>query len=155
MRRSLALLFPALLLLAACEGGWFGAKEAPPLPGERLPVLVYDQQLQAGPTLKTAAAEIYPARAQYHWLSAGCADHGGGSYTLLSTTPKEAWSADIGDGTSADNPLIPTPVITGGVCLYSLDSGSTVRAFSAENGKKLGIWMWPRPASAAMPLAAA
>lgn len=136
MRRSLALV-PALLLLAACEGGWFGDKEAPPLPGERLPVLVYDQQLQADPTLKTEPQRFTPPERNTDWLSAGGrADHGGGSYTLLSTTPKEAWSADIGDGTSADKPLIPTPVITGGI-VYSLDSGSTVRAFSAETGKKL------------------
>lgn len=135
MRRLL--LVPALVLLAACDGGWMGSKEDPPLPGNRVPVLVYDQQLQADPSLRTTEVQLPTPEQSSEWLSAGGkADHSGGSYTLTAATPKEAWDADIGDSTSADKPLISTPVIANGT-LYTLDSGSSVRAYGTENGKKL------------------
>lgn len=129
-------LAPALLLLTACSG-WMGEKEPPPLPGERLPVLVYDQQLQADASLAGEAPLLSPLEQNADWLSpGGRPDHGGGNFGLTNPTPKEAWDADIGDGTSADKPLIPTPVIADGV-IYTLDSGAQVEAYRTDNGKRL------------------
>lgn len=124
-------------MLSACSGGWWGAEDStPPLPGDRLSVLAYDQQVQVDPDLGKTPLTLPPPQASDAWPTAGGgADHAGG-HAALGADLKKAWSADVGEGASLERPLIPTPVVAGGV-IFTMDSGTGVRAFSLDKGQEL------------------
>lgn len=126
----------ALLGLSAC-GGWLGEQEAPPLPGERISVLAYDQTLVADTSVQAAPFALPEMQANSHWITAGGnLSHVGGHYALSEAALDEAWSQDIGDSVDADQPIMPSPIVVGSV-VYTIDSGANLTAFNNESGKEL------------------
>jgi len=126
----------ALLALSGC-GSWMGESEAPPLPGERISVLSFDQRLQADPALAATALNLPTPRTNDSWAFAGgSASHSGGSFTLRDA-PRKAWDRDIGNPVSTESPIINTPVISNGI-VYATDSGGNVTALNSETGKE--VW---------------
>jgi len=128
----------ALAALPGCSDGWLGASEPPPLPGERIPVLVFDQQLQADPELAKQPLQLPAPVRNTSWATAGGnATHGGGVFELNNASLKDVWDADMGDGLSDERPLLALPVVADGV-IYTLDSEGTLTAVKTENGKQ--VW---------------
>ena len=126
----------ALLALSGCSS-WMGDKEDPPLPGERISVLSFDQRLQADPALAETALNLPTPVANASWAFAGgSASHSGGSFAL-SETPRKAWDRDIGNGVSTASPIINTPIVSNGI-VYATDSGGNVTALNSDTGKP--VW---------------
>jgi outer membrane protein assembly factor BamB len=124
------------LSLTGCSGGWLGADEPAPLPGTRIPVLVFDQQMQADPELANRPMQLPPAISNASWATAGGTPSHGGGVLALAETLRQAWRADIGDGVSDERPILPLPVIENGI-VYTLDGEGSLTAWGAESGKKL------------------
>lgn len=125
----------AVALLSGCNS-WMGAKEDPPLPGDRVSVLSFDRQLQADPALAQVPMALPPEQTNSEWAFAGGVNsHSGGAYSLAAE-PHEVWHKDIGDGTDSDRPLIATPIISNGI-VYAMDSGAQITAVNSDNGKEL------------------
>ncbi len=132
----LILLATVTVALAGC-GDWWGAEDSKtPLPGTRVSVLAYDQQVQVDADLARTPLALPPSRTAEAWPTVGgAADHAGGNFTLGADLRK-AWHADVGEGTTTDRPLMPTPVVAGGV-IFTMDSGTGVRAFAPDKGREL------------------
>lgn len=134
MRRTLPII--ALFALAGCSS-WMGDSEEAGLPGERLPVLAYDQQLTADPALANAPLGLPESFGNSDWATVGgSATHSGGSFSMESTTLKDVWSHDMGAGVDADNPLLSSPIIVAGT-VYTLDSEGQITSTDGEHGKEL------------------
>lgn len=133
--RHLSVLALLPLVLSGCNS-WMGEKEAPPLPGERVAVLAFDQQISADPTLSGLSMGLPAVVSNSAWaVPGGDSRHSGGALAL-SDAPKKAWDSDIGAGLDDDHPLMTTPVIVGNT-VYTMDSGARVTALNTENGKEL------------------
>ena len=64
---TLAVLLPAL---AAC-GTWFGESDGVPLPGERLPVLTFQNQLEPDPRIADLSVRLPRPTVNTGWPQAG------------------------------------------------------------------------------------
>ncbi|MEE2746485.1 MAG: PQQ-binding-like beta-propeller repeat protein [Pseudomonadota bacterium] len=122
--------------LVGCDN-YFGKKEKPPLPGERISILIHQQFLQ--PDLNITNKEILLPRPTPNdeWPQAGGYPNHAMHHIQINSDINEIWSANIGSGTDDDNWLISQPILAGGM-LFTMDSDSEISAFDADNGKR--IW---------------
>jgi outer membrane protein assembly factor BamB len=137
--RSLRLLAVLLLLvLGGCE--WIESllpsRKKPPLPGERIAVMVTERDLEADPRvadLRVMLPRPYvnaawpesggvPTHAMYH-LSAGAA-------------PAKAWQADIGGGSHKGRKLLSRPVIADDR-VFTMDIDFRINAYGFASGERL------------------
>ncbi|WP_420549987.1 PQQ-binding-like beta-propeller repeat protein [Curvivirga sp.] len=124
----------AMAALSACES-WIGEDEAPPLPGERLSVLLIDSDLEPDPRLADLTVKLPKPYKNRDWPQlGGYSDHA--MHHLEVGGIEEAWSRDFGDGGDDEARLLSTPVIVNGV-VYVVDIDYMVSAFDAETGKRL------------------
>lgn len=126
-----------LAALAGCSNGWFGAAEEPPLPGERVPVLLYDGELAPDPAVAGRSIELPPPYRNTNWSQAsGGPLHALGHLEGPTVLKSPAWTVDIGSGAGWYRPLLSAPVISGGR-IYTMDAAFEVTAFDAAKGKRL------------------
>lgn len=129
------LLAGALVLgLAGCS--WFGDKEDPPLPGDRISILSLEQTLEADAGLADLEVRLPAPYENANWPQAGGIPSHALYHLALPEELKEVWRVDIGDGSDDENRMFSSPVIANGR-VYTLDSSTTVRAYAAEDGKLL------------------
>jgi hypothetical protein len=91
-----------LLGLAACSGddAWFGGSEEPPLPGERVSVMLLERDLIADPNLSDLPIELPPPLRNDSWpQNGGVATHAM-HHLAAADQLSLAWRADIGAGAS-------------------------------------------------------
>lgn len=128
------------ILLSACSSisGVFTDEEKPPLEGERISVLELQKSLEPDdPALESQGLITPPEWRNEFWpQSGGYPNHSMQNLALPASPLKKAWSADIGDGSSDEIPLTTRPIVVDGV-VYTVDTDSTLSAFSAEKGKRL------------------
>lgn len=135
--RALPALF-ALLALGACESltpDWLGTPEAPPLPGDRISIMLLDRSLEVDASLADVPVRLPPPLPTPNWPQAGgVADHA--MHHVAAPGPLDrAWRADAGAGSSSDTRILAAPVVARGVA-YVLDADGTVGAFAAEDGRR-------------------
>ena len=111
-----AALFAAMLpVLAGCgTDEWFGEPEAPPLPGNRISVLVHDTTLSPDRAAQNVEIRLPAPEPNADWPQTGGLSHHAMQHLAAGNDLKLAWSAGIGAGTDADNRLVAPPVIAGG-----------------------------------------
>lgn len=128
----------AVFALGACDTvkGWFAAEKPPPLPGERISVLVHEQTLVPDP--KVATDEILLPRPTVNpdWPQAGGYPNHAMHHILLGDAPARAWGASIGSGSDDAERFVATPIVAGGT-LYAIDTQTRVSAYDAESGRRL------------------
>jgi outer membrane protein assembly factor BamB len=134
----LAALLVLTVMLSGCES-WnpFADKPPPPLPGERFPVLQYQQNITADPRLADLSVELPKPEANPAWPQSGGYPNHDMSHLALGADPKVVWSTSIGSGSSKSRRLIAQPVMADGK-VFTMDSRAEVRAFSAQDGN--GLW---------------
>lgn len=131
-----AALAASLLLLAGCDT-WFGEAEAPPLPGERISVLVYETDLNPDPQLVGQPVSLGRAVRNSSWSQAGGgALHAVGHVEGPGKIDDEVWDVDIGSGAGSRRPLLAGPVVADGR-VFTMDSKFRVSAYGEEKGKRL------------------
>ena len=122
-------------LLAGC--GWFGEEEAPPLPGERLSVMLLESDLEPDPRLADLEVRLPKPYVNDDWPQfGGYSDHAM-HHLQAGDQLQEAWSVSIGDGGDEENRLLNAPVISDGR-IFTVDIDYEVRAHDVQTGRL--IW---------------
>ncbi len=122
------------LSVTAC-GSWFGEAEVP-LPGERISVLLHEQELRPDQGAEAAAVLLPPPSPNDEWPQAGGYANHAMHHMEVGAALRRAWGIDFGAGVSSQERFLGAPVIANGR-LYAMDSGSVVSAYDAGNGNRL------------------
>jgi len=124
--------------LAACGPAKriFGEDEKPPLEGERLSVLQYQDGLEPDPVLASSQMELPESWRNSFWpQSGGYPSHAMGHLGLDMPLTRK-WSASVGTAGHRRRPILARPVIADGK-VFTLDAAARLSAFDAESGKRL------------------
>ncbi len=133
--RLIAAIILMALPLSGCNS-WFGAED-PPLPGERLAVMLNPSEIEVDPELQRTAIVLPPPVANPDWPQAdGYANHAM-HHLQIEEAPQLKWRASIGSGVKRGRPRLPPPVVGAGK-VFAMDSRSQISAFAADSGNL--IW---------------
>lgn len=129
------------LLLAGCGlsdyfGDWFGAAPAPPLPGERIPVLLLRQDLEPDARLADVEVKLPPPQANQDWPQAGGYPEHAMHHLASGETLERRWDVTVGSGSGSGTRMTAQPIAVAGK-VYTMDVTSRVTALDAANGKEL------------------
>ena len=128
-----------LIGLAACssDDSWFGASEDPPLPGERVSVMLLEREVNADPSLANLPIQLPPPHVNDAWPQNG----GNPTHVMNHLAAGDhlglAWRTSIGEGSPGEGQLLARPVISGGR-VFTMDGEATIRAFDARSGAS--VW---------------
>jgi outer membrane protein assembly factor BamB len=131
-------LLPLSLLLTSSACGitdWFGEAEDPPLPGQRIAILAYERGLRADPAIADVVVRLPEPYVNADWSQPGGSAAHAMYHLSLSASPRQVWSADVGQGSGDVAQLLAQPLAVGDT-VYAMDSGSLVSAFSADDGSR-------------------
>ena len=128
----------ALFLLGACSSPteWFSGKEEPPLPGDRIAVLLHQRTLSPDPELADVQILLPAPTPNDDWPQSGGYPNHAMHHMQVPENLAKAWSVDIGSGSGDDERLASSPIIAGGR-VFVMDSGSVVSAYDVANGERL------------------
>ncbi len=119
----------------------FAEKEVP-LPGKRIPVSLTENK--AG--LEVAAADkpitLPPPRQNDSWSQPGGTASNSPGHLAFSATPRQAWSADVGQGSSAQGRLTANPIAADGK-IFTLDAHGRVSAINASGSPAWRVSLTP------------
>ncbi|MDH3230430.1 MAG: PQQ-like beta-propeller repeat protein [Alphaproteobacteria bacterium] len=126
-----------LLLLGGC-GGWFGEADEPPLPGERVSVLLYEGDLAPDPRISDQAVALPPPYRNASWTQVGGGSlHAVGHVAGPTKITRPAWRTSFGSGAGRYRPLMTAPVVARDR-VYAMDSRYRVSAYGTAKGRK--VW---------------
>ncbi|MEM7022030.1 MAG: PQQ-binding-like beta-propeller repeat protein [Pseudomonadota bacterium] len=129
-----ALVLGCSALLAGCSGNtWFGGSEEPPLPGERIPVMLLERGVTADPGIASLPIELPPPQLNADWPQNGGPATHAFHHLAANDDLRLAWQADIGSGSAGDSQLLARPVIAEGN-VFTMDTEGTVSAFDVKTG---------------------
>ncbi len=124
-------------LLSGC--GILGGKDKPKTPtvGQRISVLGNEAGVEIDPALAGVQISLPPVQANGDWAQPG--GNAAKSLGNLAIGPsiRQAWVANIGQGSESRARLAAAPVVSGGR-VYTIDSLANLRAFDARTGAQ--IW---------------
>lgn len=130
--RGLAAVLIGVGALTGCSG-WYGGSEEPPLPGDRVSVLLRETGLSADPNAADVPVSLPPAIANEAWPQ-----HGGSPAHRLDhpagpEEPSLTWRAELGENTAGAGQLLARPVVADGK-VFAMDAFGSISAFDAESG---------------------
>ena len=128
-----ALLLAFALLLPGCSTGWFGGSEAPPLPGDRVPVMLLEREVTADPGLASLPIQLPPPERNAAWPQSGGLPSHAFHHLAADDDLQLAWSASIGTGSAGSGQLLARPVVAEGR-VFTMDADGTISAFDAQSG---------------------
>lgn len=126
---------PLLAALAGC-GSWLGESEDPPLPGERVAVLLLEEGLTVDERLSTLTVTVPPAVRNLDWPQAGGTPSHAPGHLELGRALRLAWQENAGAGTGGRSRLLAAPVVAGGR-VFVVDSDGVLSAHDAGAGRRL------------------
>ena len=138
MFRHFIALVASVVLLSGCEG-LFGKESGQrgALAGKREDVFSTERALKADASVAANAIEI-PAQVDVKdWVQPGGSLSRVHGNIALSSSPSDAWSVSVGNGSSSDGALTAVPLVVNGK-VYTVDAAARVSAYSAQNGDR--IW---------------
>jgi outer membrane protein assembly factor BamB len=127
------LLLVLAVLLPGCETGWFGESEGPPLPGERVPVMLLEREVTADPALASLPIRLPPPQRNAAWPQAGGPPGHAFHHLAANDDLRLAWSADVGAGSADHGQILARPVVAEGR-VFTMDAEGTISAFDARDG---------------------
>ncbi len=140
--RRIATLLSLLAFLFTATGcdmvkDWFGGEKKVRLKGERVPVMLGDQELKPDPDIQDLKITLPAPQTNPDWpVSGGNAAHDLQN-VALSDTAKEIWSVSIGSGKSPEWKHLAAPVMAGGR-IYAMDTEGSVSSLNADTGAQ--VW---------------
>ena len=126
-----------VILVGACDSFLGATSDGPVLTGERIPVILSDNSLNADAAAGTVTVQLPPPALNRDWPSPGGYPSHAMHHLEASGPLDRAWSTDVGSGGSDDRYILAPPVIANGR-VYTIDADGTVRATNASSGN--GIW---------------
>jgi len=135
MRRSL-MAGLCVLSLSACGDTWFGEEEAPPLPGERISVLMHERNLTPDPSVSAQDIVLPPPSPNRAWPQAGGFANHAMHHMQVGNDLAKAWRTDVGSASDDSERIVAQPVVADGK-IFTVDSENMVSAFDAQTGKRL------------------
>ncbi len=139
LSRRGALTAGAVLLAGCSEGSWLGDTPPPPLPGERKPVLLLEDQLSADPRLAELNVVLPPAVRNTSWPQSGGVPAHAMQHLEAANTLDVAWRSSIGAGAGGGSRLLAGPVVAGGR-VFALDADGMTTAVDASTGNE--VWQF-------------
>lgn len=126
------------MMLGGCTlvDDYLNRDKEPPLPGDRISVLLNQRSLSPDPKLANVQILLPAPEPNADWPQAGGFPNHAMQHMQASDTIQKAWSVDIGDGSDDEERLVASPVIADGR-VFAIDSLSVVSAYDAGNGKRL------------------
>lgn len=118
--------------LSACSG-WYGGGDDPPLPGDRVSVLLRESQLSADPNVADLAISLPTAVANDAWPQQGGSPAHRLQHPAGPKQPSLAWRAGLGENTAGTGQLLARPVVANG-SVFAMDAFGSISAFDAEDG---------------------
>ena len=123
------------LILSGC-GTWLGDRAPPPLPGERISIMLFQDDLTPDPNISGLVIRLPKPEINKDWpQSGGYADHAM-HHLKVAESVTEAWRVDIGTGSGSGRRLLSPPVVVNGT-VYAVDVNFVVSAFQAIDGRRL------------------
>ena len=122
------------LLLGGCDT-FFGDGPGEPLPGERFSVLELEQEIAPDPQIADIEVVLPTQFVNLDWPQAGGLPTHAVGHPALELPFREAWSVDIGAGSSGARRLISQPVVAVGT-VFAMDANGRVTAFDAQTGER-------------------
>jgi len=135
MRRSL-MAGLCVLSLSACGDTWFGEEDAPPLPGERISVLMHERNLKPDPSVSEQDIVLPPPSPNMEWPQAGGFANHAMHHMQVANNLAKAWRTDVGSASDDSERIVAQPVVADGK-IFTVDSENMVSAFNAQTGKRL------------------
>ena len=139
LSRRGALTAGAVLLAGCSEGTWLGDTPPPPLPGERKPVLLLEDQLSADPRLAELNVVLPPAVRNSAWPQAGGVPTHAMQHLDAANSLDVAWRSSIGASAGGGSRLLAGPVVAGGR-VFALDADGMTTAVDASTGNE--VWQF-------------
>jgi len=130
----IALVAGLAILVGGC-GTWFGDKDAPPLPGERLSILVHARTIEPDPDLAGAEILLPPPSVNPEWPQAGGYANNAMHHVEVADTPRRAWGVSVGAGVTAEQRIVARPIIADGL-VFAMDRNTRVTAVNADSGSR-------------------
>jgi len=129
----------AAMILSGCSvyEDVFNTKKEPPLPGERISVLLHERSLSPDPELTSTQVLLPPPTPNASWPQAGGYPNHAMHHIQVSDALKRVWSVDIGSGSDDEDRLSGEPIIADGM-IFAMDSQTVVSAIDAKTGTR--IW---------------
>lgn len=121
--------------LAGC-GVWFGEVEDPPLPGERISVMIHQQDLAPDPALSAEPIVLPKPQSNPDWPQAGGYANHAMHHLWVPDVPQQAWRSEAGAAADSYQPRLPPPIAADGR-IFVMDAEHRVAAFDAKSGEEL------------------
>ncbi len=124
----------ALALVSGC-GIFKGSGKKTPVLGERVPILMSENDIIADKTLASVDVLVPEAAANESWTQPGGSASKSMGHLALAAAPSRVWSKEIAK-TSKRERLAASPVIAGNK-LFVIDTDAVVHALAADTGSEL------------------
>ncbi|MGH6619025.1 MAG: PQQ-binding-like beta-propeller repeat protein [Alphaproteobacteria bacterium] len=136
--RPFAVLLLLLLLLAGCDWveSMLPSRKPPPLPGERIAVMVNEGELEADPRVADLRVMLPKPYANAAWPESGGVPTHAMYHLGLAAAPSKAWQVDIGDGSQKGRKLLSRPVVADDR-VFVMDIDFEISAYGAATGERL------------------
>lgn len=130
-----------LLLIAGCD--WvedlLPNKKKPPLPGERIAVMINERDLDPDPRVSDLRVMLPPPYVNEAWPEAGGVPTHAMYHLATASAPVKRWQVDIGDGSSKGRQLLTSPVASTDL-VFVMDLDFEISAFRTETGER--VWQY-------------
>jgi outer membrane protein assembly factor BamB len=127
-----------MLGLSGCDtvGDLFSEEKPPPLPGDRISILLHQRTLNPDPQLADVQILLPAPVPNADWPQSGGYPNHAMHHMQVPENISEAWSVDIGSGSGDEIRLSSPPVVADGR-VFAIDAESVVSAYDAANGNRL------------------
>ena len=126
----------SLIIFTGCDtfDSLIGKKTPPPLPGERIPIMLHERDRTADPRISDLRVLLPPPRLNRDWSQSGGTPSHAMHHLKINKSVSRRWSVDAGEGSGKDRRLLASPIVVGDKVFVS-DLESKVTAFDVETGQ--------------------
>ncbi|MFP6735815.1 MAG: PQQ-binding-like beta-propeller repeat protein [Rhodospirillales bacterium] len=129
------------LALAGCDT-FLGSPEKPPLPGERISILLHQQTLSPDANVEGRKIQLPAPQANESWPQAGGFTNHAMHHLQIGQDLKRVWTISVGEGNTDSEKITSQPIVGGGM-VFVIDSESQLGAFDAKTGDD--VWQVELP----------
>ncbi|MBO42901.1 MAG: pyrrolo-quinoline quinone [Rhodospirillaceae bacterium] len=129
----------AFISLSGCDtiDDIIGKKKKPPLPGERIPVMLHERDSTPDPMVSGLRVMLPPPTKNRDWPQSGGSSSHAMHHLKTGKNIAAVWTVDIGAGANDERRLLASPIIVGDR-IFVVDAKFVVTAFNVGSGQQ--VW---------------